>query len=45
MNEDLWPQLPQGQYLGMVVDGSLERGLEVRLEPPASVEGDLFDAS
>ena len=38
MNEGLWPQLPEGQYLGMVVDGSLERGLEVRLEPPASVE-------
>ena len=38
MNENLWPQLPEGQYLGMVVDGSLERGLEVRLEPPTSVE-------
>ena len=34
----LEPQDPQGQPLGMVVDGSLSRGVEVRLDSEVSVE-------
>ena len=38
MSENLQPEDSHIGYLGLVLDGSLERGLEVRLEPPASVE-------
>ena len=39
MSTDILPQQgPQGQLLGMVVDGSLSRGVEVRLDPTVSVE-------
>ena len=36
--DGLDPQTPQGQLLGMIVDGSLGRGVEVRLDPGVSVE-------
>ena len=36
--DGLEPQSPQGQPLGMIVDGSLSRGVEVRLDPGVSVE-------
>ena len=36
--DGLTPQGPQGQPLGMVVDGSLSRGVEVRLDAGISVE-------
>ena len=36
--DGLAAQGPQGQALGMVVDGSLSRGVEVRLDGEISVE-------
>ena len=36
--DGLEPQISQGQLLGMIVDGSLGRGVEVRLDPGVSVE-------
>ena len=34
----LSPTFPDGKLLGMVVDGSLTRGVEIRLDPSTSVE-------
>ena len=38
MTDGLGQALPQGRPLGMVVEGSLARGVEIRLDPSNSVE-------
>ena len=38
LGDRLSPTLLQGKLLGMVVDGSLTRGVEIRLDPSTSVE-------
>ena len=38
MTDGLGPQASQGRLLGMVVDGSLGKGVEIRLDPSTSVE-------
>ena len=38
MTDGLTPDLHQGKLLGTVVDGSLTRGVEIRLDPSTSVE-------
>ena len=38
MTDGLGPQASQGRPLGMVVDGSLGKGVEIRLDPSTSVE-------
>ena len=38
MTDGLSPAMPAGRPLGMVVDGSLTRGVEIRLDPSESVE-------
>ena len=38
MTDGLSPALPEGRFLGMVVEGSLTKGVEIRLDPSASVE-------
>ena len=39
MTDDHSPGLSHGKLLGMVVEGSLAKGVEVRLDPSTSVEG------
>ena len=38
MTDGSSPALPQGKPLGMVVEGSLTKGVEIRLDPSTSVE-------
>ena len=38
MTDGLSPALPQGKFLGIVVDGSLTGGVEIRLDSSTSVE-------